>query len=67
MTESDKDAMLRAIIERANIAEQNGLPLTAKSWRDCYHNAVNWPAADIICSNKSAVVTDDGASYAPLA
>jgi hypothetical protein len=67
VTEADKDAMLRAIIERANIAEQNGLPLTAKSWRDCYHNAAMRPAADIICSNKSAVVTDDSASLAPLA
>jgi hypothetical protein len=48
VTEQQKCRLLAAFLERARIAEENGLPATARSWRDLHHNLLSRDAAAIV-------------------
>jgi len=48
VTENEKQQQLADIAERAEVAEQNGLRNTAKSWRELYANVLARPAAEMI-------------------
>jgi hypothetical protein len=65
MTEAEKDRQLRLLLARADIAEKNGLPQTARSWRDYVANVAARPASEIIFANRSGSVTDESQSIAP--
>jgi hypothetical protein len=48
VTEQQKCRLLAAFLERAKVAEANGLPMTAKSWRDLHLNLLGRDAAAIV-------------------
>lgn len=48
MTEEEKHRQLLLIELRARIAERNGLPETAQSWRDTYKNLLNRKASEVV-------------------